>query len=308
LTDYYKRHAPFNQGKTLGLEERIEMKLNDGEKVYSIQGYIDRLTWIPQEETYEIHDYKTGNSLPTQEDADQDRQLALYQLGIAQRWPDAKKFRLVWHYLAFDKMLVSTRTPTDLQTLEREVVETIHRIEKEATLGRWQVNVSRLCDWCEYKPICPAFKHPIAMEALPVNEYLKDTGVQWVQKFARLEEQKADLQAQIRSIETEQEKISEAVIGYAEKQTISVIDGPGYRLQIKTDDEWKIPRKGEDPLSWELLRNTLKNAGKLEDVSTVNARMLQYAAKRGRWPEALVKSIMSFVTTGIRKSVQLVKK
>jgi hypothetical protein len=40
----------------------------------------------------------------------------------------------------------------------------------------------------------------------------------------------------------------------------------------------------------------------------VNARMLQYAIRRGKWPEALVKSILSFVTTGIKKSIQLVKK
>src|SRR5258708_274374 len=113
ITDYYKRYTPFNQGKTVGLEERIELKLHDGDKLYSVQGYIDRLTWLPQEETYEIHDYKTSSSLPTQEDADQDRQLALYQLGISQRWPDAKKVRLVWHYLAFDKQLVSTRSPSD---------------------------------------------------------------------------------------------------------------------------------------------------------------------------------------------------
>jgi putative RecB family exonuclease len=308
ITDYYKRHTPFNQGKTLGLEERIEMKLQDGDKQYSIQGYIDRLTWVPEEETYEIHDYKTSNSLPTQEDVDQDRQLALYHFGIAQRWPDAKKVKLVWHYLAFDKQLTSSRSLSELQSMEREVVEVIHKIEKEATLGRWEVKISRLCEWCEYKPICPAWKHPVAMESVAPNLYLQDSGVQLVEKYSALEEGKADLQAKIKAIETEQKKIEAAVLAYGEKESISVIDGPGYRLQIKTDDEWKIPRKGEDPLSWELLRNTLKNAGKLEDVSTVNARMLQYASKRGKWPEALIKSVLSFVTVTARKTVQLVKK
>ena len=207
LTDYYKRFHPFNQGKTLGLEERIEMKLKDGDKLYSVQGYIDRLTWVPETETYEIHDYKTGGSVPTQEDADQDRQLALYQLGIMQRWPDAKRFKLIWHYLAADKDIVSSRTEADLSALEREVIEAIHQIEEETKLGRWDVRTSRLCEWCEYKPICPAWKHPVAMEALPPNEYLKDTGVQLVQKYAELEARKADLQAGIKSIAQEQAKL-----------------------------------------------------------------------------------------------------
>ena len=308
LTDYYKRYSPFNQGKTVGLEERIEMKLKDGDKQYTVQGYIDRLTWQPDQETYEIHDYKTSNSLPTQEDVDQDRQLALYHFGIAQRWPDAKKVKLIWHYLAFDKELSSSRTLEDLATMEREVVDVIHQIEREAERGQWDVRVSRLCEWCEYKPICPAWKHPVEMQALEPNAYLQNTGVQLVEKYSDLEERKADLQVQIKSIESEQEKIEEAVLAYAEKENISVLDGPEYRLQIKTDDEWKAPRKTDDPLSWELLRNTLKNAGKLEEVSTVNARMLQYATKRGKWPEALVKSVLSFITHGVRKTVTLVKK
>ncbi|OGR89690.1 MAG: hypothetical protein A2992_02515 [Elusimicrobia bacterium RIFCSPLOWO2_01_FULL_59_12] len=308
LRDYYKRCHPFDQGKTLGLEERIEMKLRDGDKTYSVQGYIDRLSWLPQEETYEIHDYKTSDTIPTQQDADEDRQLALYQLGITQRWPDAKKIRLVWHYLSADKDIVSTRTSADLESLQHEVVDVIHQIEREAEKGRWDVRVTRLCEWCEYKPICPAWKHPTAMESLSPNAYLQDSGVQLVQKFADLEERKADLQAQIKTLESEQAKIGEAVLAYGEKEGITALDGPAYRIQIKTEEEWKAPRKTEDPLSWELLRNTLKNAGKLEDVSTVNARMLQYAVKKRKWPEALVKSVLSFVTQSVKKTLHLVKK
>jgi hypothetical protein len=170
------------------------------------------------------------------------------------------------------------------------------------------VRVSNLCNWCEYKIICPAWKHPAAMEALAPNAYLLDSGVQLVQKYAGLEKRKADLQAEIKKIEDEQKKIEEAALAYAEKEDITTLDGPEYRLMIKTDDEWKTPKKNEDPLSWELLRNTLKNGGKLKEVSTVNARMLQYAVKKGKWPESLVKSILSFVTQTVRKTVQLVKK
>src|SRR5437763_1310163 len=186
------------------------MKLQNGDKAYSVQGYIDRLTWDPAQETYEIHDYKTGDSIPTQQDADEDRQLALYQLGVMQRWPDARNFKLVWHYLTADKELVSTRTSTHLESLEREVVEVIHQIEQEAALGRWDVRTSALCGWCEYKTICPAWKHPTAMLALAPNEYLQDTGVQLVQKYAALEERKADLQVEIKKIESEQHNIDEA--------------------------------------------------------------------------------------------------
>lgn len=308
ISDYYKRFHPFDQTRTLGLEERIEMKLMDGDRVYSIQGYIDRLSWDPATETYEIHDYKTSNSMPTQEDVDEDRQLALYHLGIKQRWPDAKKVKLIWHYVAFDKDISSERSESDLKTLEREVIEAIRRIEEESKLGRWEVRTSRLCDWCEYKPLCPAWKHPTEMQALPPNEYLQNTGVQLVQKYAELEAQKADHQAAIKSLADEQKKIEEAALAFASKEGFLSIDGPGHRLIIKNEDDFRAPTKSEDPFAWELLRTTLKNAGKLEEVSTVNSAMLKFAIRRGKWPEALVKSIQGLVASGIKKSVALVKK
>ena len=284
------------------------MNLQDGSKTYSIQGYIDRLTWDPTTETYEIHDYKTGATVPTQEEADQDRQLALYQLGIMQRWPDAKNFKLIWHYLASDKDIVSSRTQTDLAELEKDVIASIHRIEEEAKVGRWEVRVGRLCEWCEYKEICPAWKHPIAMEALPPNEYLKDTGVQLVQKYAELENKKADLQVEIKTLSAEPAKIEQAALAYAQKENITTIDGPEHRLLMKGEEEFRAPTKSEDPFAWGLLRTTLKNAGKLEDVSTVNSAMLKFGMRRGQWPADVVKSIMGLVKQGIKKSVALVKK
>jgi len=308
ITDYYKRFQPFNQGRTLGLEERVEIKLKDGDKAYSLQGYVDRITWDPATETYEIHDYKTGSAVPTQEDADEDRQLALYQMAVKQRWPDAKNFKLIWHYLASDKDIVSTRTDKDLATLEGEVVGVIHQIEAEIKVGNWETHVTRLCDWCEYRPICPAWKHPTAMEALPPNEYLKDTGVQLVTKYADLEARKADLQAEIKTIADEQAKIGEAAYAYAEKEDILTIDGPGHRLMIKKEEEFRAPTKSEDPFAWELLRTTLKNAGKLEDVSTVNSAMLKFAIKKKTWTPDVVKSVLGLVTTGIKKTISLVKK
>lgn len=308
ISDYYKRFHPFDQTRTLGLEERIEMKLVDGDKTHTIQGYIDRLAWDPATETYEIHDYKTGNSMPTQEDVDEDRQLALYQLGIKQRWPDAKHFKLIWHYLAFDKDISSKRTETDLKSLEQEVISVIRQIENEFKIGRWEVRTSRLCDWCDYKPICPAWKHESEVKALPANEYLQNTGVQLVQKYAELEAQKADHQAAIKSLGEEQKKIEEAAFAFAEKEKVTALDGPNHRLILKNEEDFRAPTKSEDPFAWELLRTTLKNAGKLEDVSTVNSAMLKFAMRRGKWPEALVKSIQGLVASGIKKSVALLKK
>ena len=100
ISDYYKRYYPFDQGKTLGLEEYISFPL-DEEKDYWIRGYIDRLTLFDHS-ILEIHDYKTSSRLPTQKDVDSDRQLAFYQMGVEGKWKEIQEVRLVWHYLSFD--------------------------------------------------------------------------------------------------------------------------------------------------------------------------------------------------------------
>jgi len=308
ITDYYNRYTPFNQGRTLGLEERIEIKLSDGTRTYSIQGFIDRLTWDPATETYEIHDYKTGSSVPTQAEADADRQLALYQIGLLQRWPDAKRVKLVWHYLAADKELTSLRTSEDLASLEASIIGVIYRVEEEIASGTWEPRTSALCDWCEYKTICPAWKHVEAVAELPVNEYLENSGVQLVMHYAKLEEQKAALQTALKAIETEQTKIAEATMAFAKREDITTLEGPDHRLIVKTENELKIPRKTDDPLTWELLRTTLKNAHKLEDVSTVNGNMLKFALRKGTWPANVIKTIMGLIKGEPKTTVSLVRK
>jgi putative RecB family exonuclease len=93
LSDYYTRYHPFGQAKTIGLEQKITLNL-DPEGKYRITGVIDRLS-CREDGTYEIHDYKTSQHLPTQDKKDRDQQLALYEIGIRQMWDDVEKVDLV---------------------------------------------------------------------------------------------------------------------------------------------------------------------------------------------------------------------
>ena len=129
ITDYYKRYYPFDQGKTLGLEEYISFPLEE-EKDYWIRGYIDRVTLVDSS-ILEIHDYKTSNRLPTQEDVNSDRQLAFYQMGVAEKWQGVQEVRLIWHYLTFDTEIHSSRIPDELHQLRQATLELIRRIETD---------------------------------------------------------------------------------------------------------------------------------------------------------------------------------
>jgi putative RecB family exonuclease len=163
LVQYYRRHEPFERGRTLGAEILVTYPLDPGRDLF-LQGYIDRLVDLGIGD-YEIHDYKTRRRLPSQAEVDRDRQLALYQLAVTQQLPDVRSMRLVWHYLAHDRMLISIRTPEQLRDLRDQVIARIEEIERATAADDWPPRVTPLCSWCEFKPVCSAW-NPEAHAAL----------------------------------------------------------------------------------------------------------------------------------------------
>jgi putative RecB family exonuclease len=150
LANHYRRHYPFDADESLGIEHRVAFAL-DGDGRYRVQGVIDRVARA-RDGAVEIHDYKTGRFVPTQQSLDQDRQLALYQIGVQEAF-GAESVRLVWHYLARDQVRVSTRSAEQLDALRESTARLIDRIEAEAD---FVPKPSSLCAWCEFRDLCPA--------------------------------------------------------------------------------------------------------------------------------------------------------
>ena len=146
LTDYYLKHRPFVDG-TIATEKKISVVLSPE---HQLVGFIDRLVYNEKTGEYEIHDYKTANSLPSKDKFETDRQLALYSIAIKEEYGD-KPVLLTWHYLSYNMQIFSRRTNEDLQKLRKEILELIQIIENTKD---FPCNKSILCDWCEYKPYC----------------------------------------------------------------------------------------------------------------------------------------------------------
>jgi RecB family exonuclease len=227
ITSYYKRYYPFNQSKTLSTEQLIVFKIED----YTIQGFIDRLSHNGKG-VYEIHDYKTSAYLPTQNKLDSDRQLALYQIGIKDNYRDAKDVILKWYYLVYDKEFTSIRSDSQLKDLKKEVISLIKTIEKDKSFKPYE---SGYCDWCELEIYCPAKKHELKVQDLPLNKYLKEEGVTFVNKYASIKSKIKDLKEQEEELQMELDLIEEAAIEYARNEEITTITGSEFNLRISED-------------------------------------------------------------------------
>jgi putative RecB family exonuclease len=165
IENYYRGHYPFTSGETIALEERLRLRLDDDGR-YKMLGIVDRIV-RRSEGSFEIHDYKTSASLPPQRNLDRDRQLALYQIGLEQTYPDVKEVELVWHYLIFNKTLRSRRSAEALADLRQATMRLIDKIEAEAEYG---ARPGPLCRWCDYASICPEAPAAARADALERGE------------------------------------------------------------------------------------------------------------------------------------------
>jgi putative RecB family exonuclease len=150
LRGYYMRHYPFDADETLGIEKRVVFSLDPAGE-YRMQGIIDRISRA-RDGVIEVHDYKTGARVPSQKLLDSDRQLALYQIGLAREYGEGQTFRLVWHYVAKNVIRTSTRSTEDLEALRGATIE---RIDEIQAAEAYPPRRSALCGWCEYKSLCP---------------------------------------------------------------------------------------------------------------------------------------------------------
>ena len=297
ISDYYRRYVPFDQGKTLGLEEYISFPL-DEEGGYWIRGYIDRLALV-DDATLEIHDYKTSSRLPTQEDVTSDRQLAFYQMGVEGKWPGIQKVSLIWHYLAFDAEIRSSRTPEQLQQVRREALELIRKIETDRY---FLPKEGPLCDWCNYQRYCPKRRHLVIMQDLPPNEYLNEEGVVLVNRYADIIEKKRVLNEEL---DAEISKLEDALYAYGEREHLETIGGGDHVARIKTERKEKYPLKS-DPRR-RALDELIKKAGKWMEVSDMNPWMLARVLGRSSWSPELVRKVKEYCTVEETRSITVSK-
>lgn len=153
LAAYHRRYHPFDRERTVAVERRVMFPLAAERKIW-LQGYVDRIS-VTRDGLWQIHDYKTGRWVPTQEDLDRDRQLALYQIGVQRDFPRAAMgVELVWHYLAHDLELRSRRDPAALERLAGATLTLIDAIQNETS---FPTVTGSHCDRCSYRSICPAW-------------------------------------------------------------------------------------------------------------------------------------------------------
>lgn len=162
LKRFYEKNAPWNFN-VVDLESRFEVALVDEKsgETHILAGIIDRID-KNADGAYEIIDYKTSKRMPSQDMLDKNLQLSLYSLGLSKRWPhiSIEDIKLSLYFVKHEEKLSTKRTGEQIEKTKAEILTSIQDIQNRLAQNKdFEPMPSVLCNWCEYKPLCPAWRH-----------------------------------------------------------------------------------------------------------------------------------------------------
>jgi len=133
-------------------ELRVETELDSG---VLLRGFIDRVDVAPTGEI-RLVDYKTGAAPRAIGEAKAMFQMKFYAL-VLWRTRGVIPRRLQLMYLADKQSLAYDPDEAELRRFERTLEAIWRAILQAGRTGDFRPNPSKLCDYCDHKPLCPSF-------------------------------------------------------------------------------------------------------------------------------------------------------
>lgn len=124
-----------------------------------IKGYIDRWAWLSNPDAgIVVTDYKTGRTPRPQYRPAKFQQLLIYADALAAEL-DATVAKVELLYLKDGNRLTKAVRDSDIESMRTAVTNTYNGIVERCSTGIFEPTPNKLCDWCSFKNICPAWKN-----------------------------------------------------------------------------------------------------------------------------------------------------
>ncbi|MEE9289356.1 MAG: ATP-dependent DNA helicase [Bacteroidota bacterium] len=145
LQEFYERNKE-SLKEPLALEDDFRISIGG----HKVTGRIDRIDAL-DDDSVEVIDYKTGRP-KGQDNADKSMQLSIYALAVRERFEKEPRL-LSFYYLTNNEKVSSSRTDEQLEAAKKSILEVAEEILGE----NFEPNRNFHCEWCDFKPICPAW-------------------------------------------------------------------------------------------------------------------------------------------------------
>lgn len=149
LRRWYRREAKTGFKVPAETERWFELPVDD---VALVVGSIDRLD-VDEAGDFEVIDYKTNRRLKDRERVAKSLQLAIYALACQHlfgRLPAA---------VSLDFVVPGVRVRVPLEDLDLDgALEAVRETAAHVRAERYEPTPNRLCNWCDYRALCPAWE------------------------------------------------------------------------------------------------------------------------------------------------------
>ena len=137
--------------KIRGVEDKFSATIND----VPLLGFIDR--WTEEEDgSLTVTDYKSGKVSKPQYEGDKIFQIVLYA-EMLERLNNIEVANAEIMYVKFKETKRYEPTPKRRATVLKLVDQTWDGVQTGCDTGLFPTKTGPLCNWCAYKPICPAW-------------------------------------------------------------------------------------------------------------------------------------------------------
>ncbi|MBI3288464.1 MAG: hypothetical protein HYZ74_02975, partial [Elusimicrobia bacterium] len=206
--------------------------------------------------------------------------------------------RLKWHYGRHGKTLTSIRDEAARARLLAEATELIAKIKHDHA---FEPAPGPLCDWCEYRDLCPVFAHPEKVAAMPPFERREDDGVRLVESFAEIEARRRRLKDELKVVERERDDVERRLADWAEAAGVTTVAGERAQAGITIKEDIHLPTKTGEPDRHAELDEEAKASPLWGDISRLDAHALVEGARSRRWGGELLALAESLLARYGRK-------
>lgn len=234
LTRFYHKHIA-----TFALPYFVEYNFNFLVEGVPVTGKVDRIDKLT-DGSLAVIDYKTGKAIPA-ERVLKDEQLTMYQLAC-ESLLGAPVSKLVFYHLpSLSELPAERRAPKQLEQLRERIVSTAESIVSGAFDPAPE---EKKCFWCDYKPICPVFRHqfpaPAVQPAAASSEPPPPD-----EELAAAIDRYGELRAESERLSAEAQKIREQILEILKKKGYVRAFGNRYELSLEPDTRWEFRDKAK---------------------------------------------------------------
>lgn len=149
VQDYLKLVSTDGMPHVKGVETKFNLNITDD---ILVRGFLDRVDILPKSGIFHIVDYKTTKNKRYLEPF----QLLIYGLWLQSEYPDLEEFKASYVLLRHGSSSKSyTFNCEDIVKIKKKILGFAEDIRASEKSEEWATITGPLCNWCDFKKICP---------------------------------------------------------------------------------------------------------------------------------------------------------